>query len=235
MTPMTKLRWALAAVAAVAVLAVAGPYVYIHWIEGDPPARLSLEDATTSTSTTAAASTATRTGIDGTWTVATGSQAGYRVKEVLFGQDTEGVGRTEDVTGTVAVEGTTVTAAEFEVDMTTITSDEERRDGQFQGRIMDTAQFPTASFKITRPIALGAAPADGATVTRQVTGDLTLHGVTRSVTFSASIKKTGAGVAVSGSIPVLFADYNIQNPSFAGVVTTDDHGILEFLLDFSPA
>ena len=38
---------------------------------------------------------------------------------------------------------------------------------------------------------------------------------------------------VSGDIGALFADYNIQNPSFAGFVTTQDHGLLEFLLVFS--
>jgi hypothetical protein len=42
-------------------------------------------------------------------------------------------------------------------------------------------------------------------------------------------------VAVAGHIPVLFADYNIQNPSFAGFVTTQDHGLLEFLLVFNKA
>jgi hypothetical protein len=35
---------------------------------------------------------------------------------------------------------------------------------------------------------------------------------------------------VSGSIPVLFADWGIPNPSFAGLVTTQNHGLLEFLL-----
>ena len=39
----------------------------------------------------------------------------------------------------------------------------------------------------------------------------------------------------AGDIPVLFSDYNIQNPSFAGFVTTQDHGLLEFLLVFSKA
>jgi hypothetical protein len=34
-----------------------------------------------------------------TWSIAAGSQVGYRVVEVLFGQDTEGVGRTDAVTG----------------------------------------------------------------------------------------------------------------------------------------
>jgi hypothetical protein len=38
---------------------------------------------------------------------------------------------------------------------------------------------------------------------------------------------------VAGDIPVLFSDYNIQNPSLGGFVTTQDHGLLEFLLVFT--
>jgi len=40
---------------------------------------------------------------------------------------------------------------------------------------------------------------------------------------------------VLGQIPVLFSDYNIQNPSLGGFVTTQDHGLLEFLLVFTKA
>ena len=36
---------------------------------------------------------------DGTWVIGSGSAVGYRVVEVLFGQDTEGVGRTDQITG----------------------------------------------------------------------------------------------------------------------------------------
>jgi len=43
----------------------------------------------------------------------------------------------------------------------------------------------------------------------------------------------GTQVRVAGQIPVLFADDNIQNPSFAGFVTTQDHGLLECLLVFT--
>ena len=35
---------------------------------------------------------------------------------------------------------------------------------------------------------------------------------------------------MSGSIPILFADWDIPNPSFTGFVTTQNHGVLEFLL-----
>jgi hypothetical protein len=52
-----------------------------------------------------------------------------------------------------------------------------------------------------------------------------------TATFELSGRWSGATVQVAGSIPVVFADYDIQDPSFAGVVTTEDHGLLEFALN----
>ena len=85
------------------------------------------------------------------------------------------------MTGTLTVDGTTITAAEFTADLTTLQSDEDRRDGQLGRQALETAQFPTATFVLTQPIELGEVPAEGATVEATATGDLTLHGVTKSV------------------------------------------------------
>src|SRR4051794_2406280 len=230
---MSKLRWVIAAVAAVVVLAVAGPFVYIHFIEGDPPERLSLEDATTAT--TASGSNPTlREGIDGAWQVHGGSQAGYRVSEVLFGQSAEAVGRTADVSGDLTIDGTSVTKGSFTVDLTTVTSDQSRRDGQFQNRIMQTSQFPTATFTLTKPVDFGSAPADRAQVKASATGDLTLHGVTRSVTFDVAAERTSGTIVVNGTIPVVFADYQMPDPTF-GPAKVQDHGVIEFLLVLTPS
>jgi len=79
-------------------------------------------DSTSGSSDTTADSSA-GAGLDGTWTITDGSQVGYRVTEVLFGQDTEGVGRTSSVTGSIEISGTQVTSGSFEVDMTTVESD----------------------------------------------------------------------------------------------------------------
>ena len=55
------------------------------------------------------------------------------------------------------------------------------------------------------------------------------------MSFPLTAERKGARIEVAGQIPVLFSDYNIQNPSFTGFVTTQDHGLLEFLLVFSKA
>jgi hypothetical protein len=59
-----------------------------------------------------------------------------------------------------------------------------------------------------------------------------MHGVTKSVTFQVSAKRASGTIEVSGSIPIVFADWNISNPS-GGPATTEDHGILEFLINFT--
>jgi polyisoprenoid-binding protein YceI len=211
----------------VAVLAVAVPYTYIHFIEGKAPKRLSLssQDPSNSNSTAADPSTATQP-LDGTWKVGTGSQAGYRVKEILFGQNNEAVGRTTAVTGNATIAGTKVTAADVTVDLTQVSSDQARRDTQFHHRIMDTSSFPTATFKLTQPIDL---PSTTGRVSVKATGDLTTHGVTKSAVADLQAERSGNSVRVSGSIPVTFADYNIPNPSF-GPISTEDHGLIEFLV-----
>ncbi len=213
--------WLIGIPVVVLLVAVVAPWVYINVLRDDPPARLGFQDVTTTTagggvaSTTTAASGAASDGIEGTWTVTTGSQAGYRVKEVLFGQDAEAVGRTAEVTGTLQISGTTGTAAAVTVDMATVTSSESRRDGQFRNRIMDTATYPTATFALRKPIELGAVPADGKDATYAVTGDLTLRGVTRSVTVDLTARRNGASIEVNGSIHVDFDAFQIPTPAAA--------------------
>ncbi len=172
--------------------------------------------------------------VSGTWTATSASTLGYRVKEVLGGVDTEGVGRTSDIVGEIVLEDTTLTAASFTVQVASITSDSSRRDSQFTGRIMDTTTFPEASFTLTSPVEIASIPSAGEQVTVEVTGDLTLRGTTRSVTFPLTAEYSGTGIAVLGNIPIVFADYGIPNPSNNFVKTGDD-GLLEFVLVFARA
>jgi len=232
----------LAVLVGAVVLVTGGTWAYIHVIRGDPPAPLTLGSTATATTVAGASTDATVSGtstapsaggdpgsVDGTWKVATGSQAGYRVKEVLFGQSATAVGRTSAVTGSVDIAGTTVKAADFSVDLTTVASDESRRDRQFQGRIMETSTYPTARFKLTSPIDVGTLPPAGTQVKVNATGELTLHGTTKTVTVPLQVQRSGATVRVAGTIPIVFADYGIPNPS-AGPASTEDHGEIEFLL-----
>ena len=236
--PRHWVRWLLLTIAVLAVLAAAGPFVYIHFFNGSTPAELSLSPTSTPAATsgsTPAGNVASSGSLAGTWQVGSGSIVGYRVNEVLLGQSATAVGRTTSVAGHLTIQGTTVTTGTFSVPMATVHSDKSQRDAQFDGRIMDVAQYPTGTFTLTTPIDLAPLPSSGVIKEYTAHGNLTLHGTTRAVTFTLTAERKGAQIEAAGQIPVLFADYNIQNPSFAGFVTTQDHGLLEFLLVFDKA
>ena len=220
-------RWLIPGVVLLVLAVVGGPYVYINYVAKEAPDRLTLSGPGSSPTRGAG-----RASLDGNWTVAGGSQAGYRVKEVLFGQRKEAVGRTDKITGTFTVSGTTVTAGAFTVDMTTVRSDEERRDRQFHGRIMDTARYPTATFTLSQPIQLPSIPGSGVASEVDVPGQLTLHGTTRPVVIRMTARHDGSTIEVNGSLPMTFADWGIPNPSF-GPITAEDNGLLELLLRFT--
>ncbi len=247
--PRRAVRWIVGVVAVGVLALVGGPFVYINFIKDDAPDRLTFEDA--AVTTTAAAGTTTTGGVTTTagsgatttratvsnpvgqvWTIANGTQVGYRVKEILFGQSTEGVGRTSSVTGSLKLDGSTVTAVDVSVDMATITSDDARRDRQFNGRIMAVAQFPTATFRLATPIALGTVPPDGTTVRTTARGELTLRGTTKPIDVALEARRANGQIQVLGNYTVVFSDWGIPSPSTAGI-SVEDRGLLELLLVFA--
>ena len=205
------------------------------WAKAVSPTTVAGASAATTVAavaTSSAASTSTG-GIEGTWKPTSASEVGYRVKEVLNGQSAEGVGRTNSVTGSLTIAGTKATAADLVIDVTTLKSDQGRRDNQVQTRILDTSAHPTATLKLTSPVDFGKVPADKEVITAKAKADLTLRGTTKSVEISLNARRNGANIEVQGTIPLVFADYSIPNPSVAGIVSTEDHGLLEFLVVFS--
>lgn len=164
---------------------------------------------------------------DGTWTVGTGSSAGYRVDEVLNGVDVTVAGTTEQVTGQVVVEGGDLTSAEVVVDVAAVTTDSSRRDGYFRENVMEAGTHPTATFVVIGPVDLPELT--GTPVTVPVTGELTIKGTAREVLAELSVVRTPDGVDVSGSVPLVFADHGVEAPDL-GFVRVEDRGAVEFLL-----
>lgn len=215
----------------VVFLALAMPYIYIHFIEGPPPAKLSLPPASATKTTTGSSATS----VNGILNVGKGSVVGYRVSEVLIGQDSTAVGRTSKVWGSIDVSGANITKATFSANMASVVSDQSQRNAQFDGRIMDVSQYPTATFTLTSPIKLGSIPNVGTVTKASATGELTMHGATKPVTFTVSIERTASGVFALAEIPIKFGTWNIANPSIGGFVTTANNGTLEVLLSVTSA
>jgi polyisoprenoid-binding protein YceI len=228
-----RLFWVLGAVVVVVVVgSVLGPYVYIHFIEGPAPAKLELPSAKSTTTTSMGSSTSSvdASSVAGTWNVGQGSMAGYRVQEVLVGQNATAVGRTDKVWGSLTITGTTVTSGSFTVDMASVISDQRQRNARFDGPIMNVSHYPTAALKLAAPIALGLVPAVGSAAHYQATGSLAMHGVTKGVTFPVSAERINGEIDVLANIKIPFAQWDISNPSIGGFVTTANQGTLEVLL-----
>jgi polyisoprenoid-binding protein YceI len=185
-------------------------------------------------------------GIAGEWAVdtsvgefsfedSTGTFVGFRVSEELSGiGSTTAVGRTPEVSGTMTIDGTTLTAATIEADMTTLTTNESRRDRRARDAL-GTSQFPSATFVLTTPIDLGDAATTGAQTSVTATGDLTVHGVTKSVEIPLEAQLTGDTIVVVGSLDVVFSDFGVTAPTASIVLSVDDHGQMELQLFFSRA
>ena len=95
---MSRRTWWIAGglIALLAAGLVAGPLVYAA-LQDDAPAAQGVESQPEDVELSAAT--------DGTWTVADGSSAGYRVDEVLNGAAVTVAGTTDQVDGTLVVEG----------------------------------------------------------------------------------------------------------------------------------
>jgi polyisoprenoid-binding protein YceI len=219
-------KWLVGGLVVVVVLAVAGPFVYIHFIEGPAPARLSLPTAHHHQS----GQPNSTSEVSGTYHVGAGSEAGYRVAEVLVGQHATAVGRTKRIWGSVTISGDMVTAATFSVDMASVVSDQSQRNAQFDGRIMDVARYPTSTLQLSAPIALGTVAPVGVKTTYRASGTLVLHGVRRTVQFSLIAERTAGGFDALADLPIVFSQWGISNPSVGGFVTTADSGTLEVLV-----
>jgi polyisoprenoid-binding protein YceI len=231
--------------AAVLLAAVAaGAYgIWYLFLQGPGPAAVADATLPPVPSTAASSSPLVSGEISGTWNVDTsigsfsdfsGSFVGYRVQEQLanLGANTA-VGRTPNVSGSLTIDGTKVTAATITAELTSLESDDSRRDGQLNRQGIQTSQFPNATFTLTSPIDLGAVPKDGQEISVTAKGELELHGVKKDVEMPLKARLSGSVIQVSGSLPIVFADYGIEKPNSFIVLSIADQGTMELQLFFT--
>lgn len=215
--------------------------VWFFFFSGQAPAAASLDEAAGGLATTAPGAPVT---VDGTWVVDTtlgsfsdysSSYAGFRVAEVLDNiGETEAVGRTPDVTGELTLSGQTLTAARIDVQLTTITSDRPRRDPAIQ-ESLETNAYPTATFELTDPVDLPAAPVEGVTYDVTANGMLTIHGVSNTVQIALHARLVNGVIVIVGSADLTFSDYGVTMPRAPIVLSVSDSGQIEFQLYFAKA
>ncbi|HEU4578526.1 MAG TPA: YceI family protein [Polyangiaceae bacterium] len=134
-------------------------------------------------------------------------------------------GSFKQFTGTATLAGDQVQSVNFDVDTASLQTDTEKLTQHIKTKdFLDVEKFPKATFKSSSVVAKPSG-----TATHEITGDLTLHGVTQQITFPATIelgpeKVTGRaeiainrqkfGVTYPGMPDDLIKDEVVLKPSF---------------------
>jgi len=241
-----------AAAVLVIVLFVGGAYVYFFSglrttprslaITSPQAAPTSPSSATPSTPSSPAPGTS---GLAGSWTVGSGSQAGYRVSEQFAGQSSthEAVARTSSIAGGFTAQqassGYQLSGLKIVVRLTGLQSVDQvvgfnvtQRDRIVQSSL-SAQQYPEAMFQASS-VTVPAAIASGQTVTLQVPGQLTIHGTTRDVVAGVQAHTTAAGLEAAGSIEITMTDYGV-NPPQVPITTVQPRATIEFQIELAKA
>lgn len=249
-TPRRSRKFLALAAGLFGLLLIVGAAGLLWYLNQPVPEEASLESAVADVASSQppaddiAGSSPSATGLDGIWAVdttigefsfeeATSSFVGFRIKEELASVGaTTAVGRTPLVDGPLTLVGSVISDLVIEADLTEIVTNASRRDRVVQ-RALDTASFPIATFTLTDPIDIGAIPADGEQVPVVATGDLEIKGVSQSIEIPLETQLVGDLIVVVGGVDITFADWGVEMPTSPGVVSVEDHGILEVQLFFS--
>jgi hypothetical protein len=176
----------------------------------------------------------------GGWSVGQGSVAGYRVREKLLRlpASNDGVGRTSAITGgfrlTRDPAGLRVEKGmRIDVDVSTLKSDEDRRDDHMRTMAIETDLYPTASFTTTSDIVLPRDMTGGGQAFVTVAGDLTIHGVTRAVSIPLLAQHAVGRIEIVGALSFPWDFFQMKQPNLS-YVTVEADPTLEFHVFFDP-
>jgi polyisoprenoid-binding protein YceI len=113
--------------------------------------------------------------------------------------------------GTITLDGAKLTGGKFVADLTSITNTD-LTDKEYNGKLIghlksedffSVEKHPTSTFVITK-----ATPKS--TGVYEVTGDLTIKGITKPVTFPVTVKTTATGAEATGKMVVDRSKYDIK-------------------------
>ncbi|MBI2164873.1 MAG: YceI family protein [Chloroflexi bacterium] len=164
--------------------------------------------------------------------VVPGTEARYRVKEQLarLNFPTDAVGVTQEVKGTITLgpdNTVVIQGSRLVVDLRTLRSDEGRRDSYIRENTLETARYPLAEFAPTRIVGLPAPLPMSGEVRFQMAGDMTLHGVTRPLTWEVNATFGDQNVTGRATASFRFGDFAMRIPRVFLVLSVEDDIRLE--------
>jgi polyisoprenoid-binding protein YceI len=159
------------------------------------------------------------------------SEARFVIDEVLRGSPKTVVGSTDQVAGQIAVDPTDLDPAEVGtilINARTFATDSEQRNRAIQNQILRTDQHEYITFAPKTLLSLPDDASVGQAVPLQVVGDLTIAGVTREVTFDATITPESEDrLAGSASTTIRYADFGLAIPQVPAVTGVSENVRLE--------
>ncbi|MEO8910039.1 MAG: YceI family protein [Gemmatimonadaceae bacterium] len=166
----------------------------------------------------------------------TGSAARYRVRERLMGHDfpNDAVGETKSLTGAIEFDanGKVIPASsKFTLDAATFVSDQNRRDGYVRNRVLEADEYPSIVVVPTDVRGVKLPLPTSGTLPIEMTGNLTVHGVTRPTTWKGSATFTNGGVTGSAATMFTFNDIQMEQPHVPVLLSVADTIRLE--MDFN--
>ena len=168
-----------------------------------------------------------------------GNEVRYRVREQLVGLDlpNDAVGATSDVTGGIAFDakGDLVPASSrFVVNVATLESDKDRRDGYVRGRILEASEYPTVTLAPTSIKGLALPLPTSGSRAFQIAGDLTVHGVTKPTTWQVEAAFNGGRVTGTATTTFPFSEFGLTQPRVPVVLSVADTIKLEYTFSLVP-
>ncbi len=155
------------------------------------------------------------------------SEARYRAREQLVGRTlpSDAVGSTTDVGGSIVLDSGGASVAErsrIAVDLRSLRSDESRRDNWIQRNTLETSRFPNADFAVEQVSGLPSPlPATGQ-ASFQMLGNLTVHGVSRPVTWETTATFAADSVSGTATTDVTMTEFGMAPPRVGPVLSIED-------------
>jgi polyisoprenoid-binding protein YceI len=119
-------------------------------------------------------------------------------------------------------------ASTFVIDVTTLKSDKERRDGYLQRRTLETEQYPTVTLGPTAARGLPwPLPASGP-FSFELEGDLTIKSVTRSVRWQVEAVAEAGGFSGKATTSFPFEAFELTQPKVSAVLSVENEIKLEY-------
>jgi len=170
--------------------------------------------------------------------IADGSSATYRVTEqfvgVAFTNEAEGTTNLVSGTFTINADGTIAPDSKLTIDLRGLKSDQDQRDGFIQNRTLETAKFPNAAFVPTKLTGLDKMIPSTGQAGISLTGNLTIHGVTKEVTFQgiATFNPRNNSVAGRAKTSLTFDEFGLSQPKIGRLASVDNKIDLELVYRF---